>query len=204
MYAESDFLQLSGLQHLSFCERQCALIYIDQIWNENFFTASGRVLHTIAHNGKTDSRKNIKIARSLKISSKYLGVIGETDIVEFHKNGTILPVEFKRGRPKIDFCDKVQLCAQAICLEEQFNCKINEGAIFYFEIQHRIKVEISNTLRVLTKDYADRFHQLVQKGELPKAKYNPQCKSCSFFEYCMPKIQKKDGQVDEYLLKSIN
>lgn len=142
-YKEEDYLCLSGIQHYAFCVRQWALIHIENLWEENYLTASGRVLHNKAHSeNKFEKRGNIIIVRGLKISSASLGISGECDVVEFHynKNGVKLknyeelylpyPVEYKRGKPKIDNCDRLQLCAQAMCLEEMLSCSIEEGALF--------------------------------------------------------------------------
>ena len=143
MYPESDYLLLSGLQHISFCPRQCSLIHIEQLWNENFFTASGRAQHEKVHSGVMESRKAVRIERDLKIASSLLGLTGKTDAVEFYSDGRIVPVEYKHGEPKENTCDEVQLCAQVICLEEMLNCKISEGALFYFKIRKRISVSIT-------------------------------------------------------------
>ena len=132
MYPESDYLLLSGLQHLRFCPRQCALIHIEQQWSENFFTAAGRVQHEKVHGDMAESRKTVKTERNLKIASALLGVTGCTDAVEFYSDGKIIPVEYKHGKPKENTSDKVQLCAQVICLEEMLDCTIDEGALFYF------------------------------------------------------------------------
>ena len=120
-YNEEDLLQLSALQHLLFCERQCALIHIEQIWSENLFTAEGKIMHEHVDTGRKESRKNLRIQFSVPIRSLSLGLIGKADVVEFHRDGAMwipFPVEYKRGKPKGDNSDRVQLCAQAMCLEE--------------------------------------------------------------------------------------
>ena len=150
MYQESDYLLLSGLQHLCCCPRQCAFIHIEQVWSENFFTASGRVLHEKVHGGVGESRRCIRIERDLKISSSNLGVTGKTDAVEFYSDGTIIPIEYKHGKPKDDVSDEVQLCAQVMCLEEMLNVNISTGALFYFKIRKRVSVDISTMLRQKT------------------------------------------------------
>ena len=170
MYPESDYLLLSGLQHLRFCPRQCALIHIEQLWKENFFTASGRV------GGIGESRKIVRIERDLKISSQKLGITGNTDVVEFYSDGRIIPVEYKHGQPKPDTSDEVQLCAQAICLEEMLGCSISEGALFYFKIRRRTSVPITNDLRKETEELAHKFHHLVEEGLTPKAEYKKNVK----------------------------
>ena len=165
MYPESDYLLLSGLQHLRFCPRQCALIHIEQQWSENFFTAAGRVQHEKVHDNTTESRKTVKTERNLKIASALLGVTGCTDAVEFYSDGKIIPVEYKHGKPKENTCDEVQLCAQVICLEEMLDRTIDEGALFYFKIRRRIPVPITDELRKETIELADRFHRFVADGK---------------------------------------
>ena len=129
-YTEDDLIQLSALQHLVFCERQCALIHIEQLWNENLFTAEGRIMHDKVDTANKESRGNIRIEYGVPIRSLRLGLIGKADVVEFHRKDDGMwmpfPVEYKRGKPKMDDCDKVQLCAQAICLEEMLNVEIKK------------------------------------------------------------------------------
>ena len=133
-YNEDDLIQLSALQHLVFCERQCALIHIEQLWSENLFTAEGRIMHDKVDTANRESRGNIRIEYGVPMRSLRLGLIGKADAVEFHRNGDKwipFPVEYKRGKPKGGNCDKVQLCAQALCLEEMMNVEIPVGVLFY-------------------------------------------------------------------------
>ena len=204
MYPESDYLLLSGLQHLRFCPRQCALIHIEQLWKENFFTASGRVLHEKVHGGIGESRKIVRIERDLKVSSQKLGITGNTDVVEFYSDGRIIPVEYKHGQPKPDTSDEVQLCAQAICLEEMLGCSISEGALFYFKIRRRISVPITTELRWETEELALRFHHLVEEGLTPKAEYKKNCESCSFIDECFPESAGRSKSVDIYVKRRLN
>ncbi|HDZ02544.1 MAG TPA: CRISPR-associated protein Cas4, partial [Nitrospirae bacterium] len=133
-YTEDNLLPLSALQHLLFCERQCALIHIEQAWGENLFTAEGRIMHDRVDTAKHETRRNIRTEFGVPLRSLRLGLIGKADAVEFHKRGNMwhpFPVEYKRGKPKQDNSDKVQLCAQALCLEEMMNVEIPKGALFY-------------------------------------------------------------------------
>lgn len=198
-YPESDYLLLSGLQHICFCPRQCAFIHIEQLWNENFFTASGRAQHEKVHSGVMESRKAIRIERDLKIASSLLGLAGKTDAVEFYSDGKIVPVEYKHGEPKEDICDEVQLCAQAFCLEEMLGHKIQEGALFYFKIRKRVSISITSELREETIRLADEFHKLVESGETPKAEYTHKCESCSFIDECFPESAGRNKSVDNYI-----
>ncbi len=199
MYPESDYLLLSGLQHLRFCPRQCALIHIEQQWSENFFTAAGRVQHEKVHGGAAESRKNIKTERNLKIASALLGVTGCTDAVEFYSDGKIIPIEYKHGKPKENTSDEVQLCAQVICLEEMLGCTITEGALFYFKTRRRIPVPITDELRRETIELAERFHRFVADGKTPAALYSRQCESCSFIDECFPESAGKRKSVRAYI-----
>ena len=150
IYSEDDLLPVSALQHLTFCERQCALIHIEQLWSENIFTAQGRVMHERVHSETSENRRNVRIELGMPLRSLRLGLIGKADVVEFHRqpNGMWqpFPVEYKRGKPKLNNCDKVQLCAQAICLEETLGVSISSGALFYGKDRRRADVEFNETL----------------------------------------------------------
>ena len=199
MYPESDYLLLSGLQHLRFCPRQCALIHIEQQWSENFFTAAGRVQHEKVHGNTAESRKTVKTERNLKIASALLGVTGCTDAVEFYSDGKIIPIEYKHGKPKENTSDEVQLCAQVICLEEMLGCTITEGALFYFKTRRRIPVPITDELRRETIELAERFHRFVADGKTPAALYSRQCESCSFIDECFTESAGKRKSVRAYI-----
>lgn len=205
MYTEDDLIRLSALQHFIFCERQCALIHIEQIWTENLFTAEGRIMHDKVDTANRESRGNIRIEYSVPIRSLRLGLIGKADVVEFHKmddDGTWIPfpVEYKRGKPKMDDCDKVQLCAQAICLEEMLNVEIKSGVLFYGQTRRREDVVFDDKLRQETEDAAKKVHALIESGTTPKAEYSKKCKKCSLYEFCMPKVSRK---VSNYLMKAV-
>ncbi|MBR3672284.1 MAG: CRISPR-associated protein Cas4 [Spirochaetia bacterium] len=199
MYSESDYLLLSGLQHLCFCPRQCALIHIEQLWSENYLTASGRLQHEKVHSGLGESRKIIRIERDLKVSSSLLGISGKTDAVEFFADGRIIPVEYKHGEPKDDSSDEVQLCAQVICLEEMLHKEIAEGALFYFKIRKKIYIPITKELRTETIELAKKFHSIVAEGKTPYAVYTHKCESCSFIDECFPETAGQNKSVDNYL-----
>jgi len=155
-----DLIMLSALQHFVFCPRQCALIHIEQLWAENVLTAEGRIMHDKVDTANRESRVNIRIEYGMPMRSLRLGLIGKADVVEFHKmaDGRWLPfpVEYKRGKPKMDDCDKVQLCAQAICLEEMLNVVIREGALFYGQTRRREDVVFDDKLRMKTEGTAKK------------------------------------------------
>jgi len=206
-YTEDDLIQLSALQHFMFCERQCALIHIEQLWSENLFTAEGRIMHEKVDTANRESRGNIRIEYGVPMRSLWLGLIGKADVVEFHRKGdgawAPFPVEYKRGKPKMDDCDKVQLCAQAICLEEMLNIEILEGALFYGQTRRREDVVIDKSLRMKTEEAAKKVHELIESGITPKAEYSKKCKSCSLLELCMPKTCGKIKSVSKYLLSAM-
>ena len=207
MFTENDLIQLSSLQHFVFCERQCALIHIEQIWSENIFTAQGRIMHEKVDTANRESRGNIRIEYGVPMRSLRLGLIGKADAVEFHKkdDGTWMPfpVEYKRGKTKMDNCDRVQLCAQAICLEEMLNVEIKEGALFYGQTKRREDVVFDKNLRIETKETARKVRELIESGITPKAEYSKKCKSCSLLELCMPKTCGKAKLVSKYLLSAM-
>lgn len=198
---------LSALQHFRYCPRQCALIHIEQAWSENLFTAEGRVMHDKVDTANREVRGKVRIDYGVPLRSLRLGLIGKADVVEFHlmDDGTRLPfpVEYKRGKPKIDDCDRVQLCAQAICLEEMLNVEIKEGALFYGQTRRREDVFFDTALRQETENTAGKVHELIKSGITPKAEYSKKCERCSLLEVCMPKTCGKTRSVSKYLLSAI-
>ena len=213
MYNEDDLIPLSALQHLLFCERQCALIHIEQIWAENLFTAEGRIMHERVHTADRESRGSIRIEYSMWLRSLRLGLIGKADVVEFHRKPDSLkaglaawvpfPVEYKRGKPKKDNCDKVQLCAQALCLEEMLDVEVPCGALFYGKKRRRTDVVFDGALRQQTEDTAIRLHELIASGRTPKPVYTPKCDSCSLAKICLPKTIERKRSVKRYLSGAI-
>ena len=210
-YDEDDFLQLSGIQHFEFCRRQWALIHIEQQWEENFKTTSGKIMHKRAHNEHIiEKRGNKIIMRSLRVFSRELGISGECDIVEFHKDDTgfklfgyegcwkATPIEYKRGTVKIGIEDEVQLCAQAICLEEIFLTKINTGYLFYGENKRRTEVYFNKELREKVKKICSEMHSIYDKGYTPKVNMTKKCDGCSLKEICLPILNKKNN-VNKYI-----
>ena len=206
-HSEDDLIQLSALQHLIFCPRQCALIHIEQVWTENVFTAEGRVMHERAHEGGSEVRGDVRTDRGLAIRSLRLGLSGMADVVEFHRqpDGSWLPfpVEYKLGKPKADDCDKVQLCAQAICLEEMLNVAIPSGALFYGKTRRRLDVAFDARLRDKTEKTAENVRALFEAGETPEAVYAKRCDSCSLIAQCLPKIMGKRRSVKRYMARAL-
>jgi len=205
MYAIDDLLPLSALQHIVFCERQCAMIYTEQAWAENRLTVEGKIMHERVHDESRESRGDVRIDYGVSLRSLRLGLIGKADVVEFHRrpDGSWLPfpVEYKRGKPKADDCDKVQLCAQAICLEEMLSVAIPEGALFYGQTRHRLDVVFDEALRRETEETAQRAHDLIASGTTPPPLYEKRCESCSLLSECLPKTIQKRRSVKSYLTR---
>lgn len=215
-YSEDDLLAISGIQHFAFCQRQWALIHIEKQWSENLRTVEGKQLHERVDNPDFfEARGGILTTRSVPLSSYTLGFYGVADIVEFHaveNNGITLngrqgkwhpvPVEYKRGKPKKDIIDEVQLCTQAMCLEEMLKINIEYGYIFYGETKHRTKVLFNDELRGQVKRLSELMHNMYNKQYTPKAIINDKnCKSCSLFDVCLPKLGKKQSSVNNYINK---
>lgn len=228
-YTEDDFVPISALQHYLFCPRQCALIHNEQSWSENYLTAQGRLLHKKSESGKSTTRNGIRITRDLPLHSFKHGLIGKADIVEFHpppdiskskanrtlkklihhcretsmQGWTILPIEYKRGKPKKNDCDRVQLCAQALCLEEMLKIEIPKGFLFYGQKQHRFEIVLDQTLRQTTLQTILSLHELFASQKTPPAEFGPHCKNCSLYELCLPKLFQKKS-VKQWLMKELS
>jgi CRISPR-associated exonuclease Cas4 len=202
-YTEEDLIPLSAIQHVMFCERQCALIHVEQIWDENLFTAEGRIMHERVDERGQESRGGVRIERGLPLRSFKLGLIGKADVVEFHRteSGTWqpFPIEYKRGKPKPDDCDKVQLCAQAMCLEEMLGMEVPCGALYYGKTRHRQNLTFDQALREETVKAAARARDVIREGVTPKAVYTKKCKSCSLLDRCMPRLAREKRSVKIYL-----
>ena len=208
MYSESDLLPLSALQHLVYCERQCALIHLERVWVENRFTAEGGVLHARTDERQTECRGDVRVARGLPLRSLRLGLSGRADTVELHRpegaGGAELPgvtgrwrpypVEYKRGRPKSTRCDEVQLCAQALGLEEMLETEIPEGALFYGRTRKRSVVPLTSELRKLTEDSAARLHSLLAARVTPPPVNDARCERCSLAPACLPRAPSRSAR----------
>jgi CRISPR-associated exonuclease Cas4 len=206
MYSEDDLLPLSALQHLAFCERQWALIHIEQQWAESRLTTEGRQMHERVHQGPDEMRDGIHICRGLRLRSLRLGLTGVADVVEFHpqSGGPALPypVEYKHGRPKPGHWDDVQLCAQALCLEEMLAVSIQGGAIFYGKPRRRMEVRFDFSLRTETERLAVRLHELQNASVTPPAVFAPHCQKCSLKDVCLPE-QTASTRASVYLQRTV-
>jgi CRISPR-associated exonuclease Cas4 len=231
MFTEDDLLPLSALQHLMFCERQCALIHLEQVWADNRLTVEGSHLHRKVDEAPGESRGDVRIARGVPLRSLRLGLIGKADVVELHRirgaadgkdrgaddaAGALpgwfrdrrgrwrpMPVEYKRGRPKRHRADEVQLCAQALCLEEMLELEIPAGALLYGETRHRLEVPFDAALRAETERASLRLHELIRGGITPKARREPKCESCSLLYLCLPESMSAGRSATRYLERSL-
>lgn len=214
-YREEDFLLLSGIQHFVFCKRQWALIHIERQWQENIRTIEGNILHEKVHDSTIKEKRGaLIISRGMSVFSRTLGITGTCDIVELHKSPDgisifgrdgrykPIPVEYKKGKPKDNDSDVLQLCAQAICLEEMLLCDIPEAFLFYGEIKRRLKIIFNNELRKKVKKICKEMHDLFNRRHTPKVKLSKSCKACSLSKLCIPKLC-KNPSVSYYINKNL-
>lgn len=216
-YTADELLPLSGIQHFHFCRRQWALIHVERQWEDNALTVDGQFLHRRANDPfQTEVRHGMIIARSMPVASYRLGLTGVCDVVEFtlSSEGIRLPgregvyqptpVEYKRGSPKRDECDEVQLCAQAMCLEEMLPVSIPAGYLYYWEIRRREAVEFDTALREKVERMAAEMHSYFSRGYTPKVKPSKACRSCSLVEICLPALQDKVVQASTYIRRHLD
>lgn len=206
--AESDLVPLSALQHYLFCPRQCALIHVEQAWAENRLTAEGRVLHEATSELGAEKRRGVRVVTAMPLASHRLGVSGIADLVEMHKGEDgrwrPFPVEYKRGKPKSHRADEVQLCAQAIALEEMFQLTLAEGALFYGETRRRVTVTLDTALRDLTAQVAAGTRALLVGDATPPPIYaKSKCSACSLVELCQPQRMSRSVSASAWLDRQI-
>ena len=211
---EEDYLQLSGIQHFAFCRRQWALIHIEQQWADNLRTVEGTLLHERAHDPLfIEKRKDMIIVRDMAVFSRSMGVSGRCDVVEFHRddeNGVSLfgragkwhpvPVEYKRGKSKATDIDRLQLCAQAMCLEEMLLCKEIETAYLYYgETHRRENVTLTKELRHSVQTMFNEMHDYSARKYTPRTNRTKSCNACSLKDICLPNLPKAEQSVEGYL-----
>lgn len=217
-YSEDSLLPLSGLQHFAFCKRQWALIHVERQWDDNLSTVEGHHLHEKVHSGlHSESHGEIIIARSVPLVSYGLGLHGVADLVEFHRTDAgqgvalpnregfwhLRPVEYKRGRPKQDDRDEVQLCAQAMCLEEMLGTEIDEGSFFYGRTRRRVKIAFASDLRERVTELVREMHELFTHDITPVAPAGVPCHLCSLKDLCVPKLTRGRKTVGDYLRRHL-
>lgn len=219
VYTEDELLPISMLQHLQFCERRAALVYLEGLWQDNVSTAEGELLHERTHQAETENRNDLRIVRGLWLRSLRLGLCGKADVVEFRllendddKKGITLagmpglwrpfPVEYKRGRLRREASFEVQLCAQGLCLEEMLEIELISGALYYGKTHRRQEIQFDKFMRERTEAAALRIHQLFSSGITPKAQPQPKCRFCSLNSLCLPKIAKGHKSVRSYMMQA--
>ncbi len=201
---EDALIPLSALQHQLFCPRQCALIHVERLWADDGATAEGRLLHERVDAGKPERRPGVRISRGLALRSLALGVVGKADVVEFiGRPPRPFPVEYKRGKPKAHRADEVQLCAQAMCLEEMFGVEVAEGALFYGQTRHRELVDFDVGLRRLTSETAAGARAMIAAGYTPSPIRMPACRRCSLNALCQPDRLATPPRIDRWLASQI-
>ncbi|APB33678.1 CRISPR-associated protein Cas4 [Gloeomargarita lithophora Alchichica-D10] len=183
-----DYIMLSELQHFVFCSRQWALIHLEQVWEENLFTLRGQRVHEIVNTPDDDLIEGVRVERSLPVWHHGIGLTGIADLVEFHDDGLIYPVEYKSGSKKPRLADEVQLCAQAMCLEEMLKTTIPKGAIFHHASRRRREVIFCNTIRNEVIATANKIRDLRQREITPNPVADKRCPDCSLIDACMPYV----------------
>lgn len=209
MYGEDEFLALSGIQHFAFCRRQWALIHLEQTWADNVLTAEGDLMHRRAHDEELRERRgDVLVVRGLAVHSHKLGLTGKCDVVEFRKDESghpltgedglwrPLPVEYKHGRSKTNDADRLQLAAQALCLEEMLGCDVPEGFLFYGETRARERVGFDADLRASVASMAEEMHALYRRRHTPKVKPFSACRSCSLADLCLSRAVNRTSVAD--------
>lgn len=198
-----DYLAISALQHYAYCPRQFALIHVEQAWAENRFTSEGRVLHERVDEGPTEQRRGVRYERAVSLISYHMRLIGKMDLLEVERDQVTgklhyFPVEYKRGKPKLEDWDRIQLCAQALCIEEMRNTTVAEGAIWYWEVRSRESVTIDNALRSATLEAIEGARTILLSGKTPPPVNDRRCKACSLVELCAPATFARD-RTDSYI-----
>lgn len=205
MFTEDDLLPISALQHVIYCDRQAALIHVERLWSENVHTVEGRHAHEHVHEAGDESRRDVRIVRALALRSLVLGLAGIADVVEFHRgeSGAVIPgrsgrwrpfpIEYKKGKLKRHRADEVQLCAQAMCVEEMFSTTVPGGALFYGKTRRRTPVTFDESLRMMTLSAARRFREIVEQRLTPTAQWGAKCRQCSLIDDCRPRAGEKSA-----------
>ncbi len=230
-FTEDELLPVSALQHLVFCERQCALLHIERVWRDNPLTLEGAHVHgRVDETGpRRELRGDLLIVRGLPLRSFRLGLSGRADVVEFHRHREDLceapvgeglaravpiseveglwvpfPVDYKRGKPKSDLSDEIQLCAQALCLEEMLGAQVARAALFYGRLRHRHEVVLGDALRAATAQAAERLHVLISSGVTPRAVKQLKCRRCSLLAVCKPEAMSRGRSARRYLDQAVH
>ena len=201
---EDESIPISALQHYAFCPRQCALIHIEQEWQDNALTTFGQLEHERVDSGERSARHGVRSVRTLPLVSVQLGIIGVADLVEYEQREPlrITPIEYKHGRPKLHKADEIQLCAQALCLEEMHSCHIQTGYLYYRATRKRHRINFTPELREATYRTILRTRELFETRHLPPAEKRPECTSCSLYNICLPSAYRTSAAA--YLNSTLN
>ena len=179
-------IAISALQHYAYCPRQCALIHVEQVFDDNVYTARGQAVHRLVDTPGYEIKAGVKVERALPLWSDRLGLIGKADVVEFHPGGAVFPVEFKHGRKREKIHDDIQLAAQAMCLEEMLGATVPLGAIYHASSRRRREVEITPELRGVVEATVSAVRQMIDKRVLPPPVNDERCRACSLIDACQP------------------
>lgn len=187
-WREDEVVLVSAIEHYSYCPRQCALIHIEKVFDENLFTLRGRRAHERADTPEECLEDGIVIHRAVPIWSLHLGLQGKTDVLEFWPDGTVYPVEYKHGPRRDQLHDALQLCAQALCLEEMLDISVHKGAVYHHSSHRRREVEFTDEMRTRTVEIVRQIRQMQMEGELPPPVNDARCPNCSLIDACMPGV----------------
>jgi len=195
MISEPQTIMLSALQHYAYCPRQFALIHVEQAWEENRFTAEGNILHERVDSGAAEQRKETRYERSVMLKSQRYQLTGKMDLLEIEQGNPLkyLPVEYKRGKPKVEDWDRIQVCAQALCIEEMRDTTVTEGAIWYWDVRRREVIQIDDALRAVTVAVIEGAHAILASGKTPPpTDQRKRCRACSLIDLCEPDTFRHD------------
>ncbi|MDH4230376.1 MAG: CRISPR-associated protein Cas4 [Nitrospirota bacterium] len=194
-WAEADLVPISALQHYAYCPRQCALIHVEQVFDENLYTLRGRAVHRLVDEPESRLERGVRVERALPLHSMRLGLVGKADVVEFLPDGTPYPVEYKHGRRRTSSHDDLQVAAQALCLEEMTGRPVPAGAVFHHSSRRRREVKMTAALRARVVEVTEAVRAMLRSGELPPAPADERCRNCSLLDCCQPRMVSRGGEL---------
>ncbi len=201
-WRDEELIMVSAIQHFSYCPRQCALIHVEQVFDENIFTIRGRAAHNRVDQPGSNLDEGIRIERALPIWSERIGLVGKADLVEFHDSHPY-PVDYKHGPKRVKEHDDLQLCAIAMCLEEMTGKSVPKGAIYHVSSRRRREVTFNNDMREKVEKYTVQIREMIEKGIVPPAEYNEKCRNCSLIDACLPEVVEPKAKRMRFLLQSL-
>lgn len=193
IYKQADPVMVSALEHYSYCPRQCALIHLEHVWDENVYTMRGRDVHERVDEASSQVEAGIRVERALPIWSRRLNLVGKADAVEFH-DGIPYPVEYKSGRHRRGHSEALQLCAQAVCLEEMLNVKIDKGALYWHGSRERKEIVLTDALKAQVREVSEAVHKMIAANRVPPPVNDERCRDCSLREACLPRVAGNSGK----------